>query len=79
MRAFLSLLCSPMCHSAPLVAAGREANKSDVVEYYRTVLAEIAADGSSSMRLPVDLPEPIHEAIDAWRKAADLHTQPTAA
>ncbi len=78
MRALLGLLCSPSSQSAPLVAVARESNRLDGLEYYRAVLAEIAADDTSSMRLPVDLPEPIHNVIDAWGRAADLHMPPSA-
>jgi hypothetical protein len=38
------------------------------VEYYRAVLAEIANYDTSSMRPPMDLPESIHKAIDAWEQ-----------
>ena len=77
MRALLSILCLPSLQSASLTAATRESNKSNSAEYYRAVLAEIAADDTSATRLPVDLPEPIHDAIEAWGKAADLHMSPS--
>ncbi len=71
MRALISLFCSPSTRSNNREIAGLEPNKSNEGEYYRAVLAEIATDGSSSIRLPIDLPESIRNAIDAWDEATD--------
>ena len=77
MRALLSLFWSTSGQSTSPIGAARGPNKSDLADYYRAVLAEIAADDTSSMRLPVGLPEPIHNVIDAWGRAADIHMLPS--
>jgi hypothetical protein len=73
MRALLSLLWSPSRQSATPFAVVREPNRQDGVEYYRAVLAEIAANDTAYMKLPLDLPEPIHRAIEDWGTAAGVH------
>jgi hypothetical protein len=68
MRALLSFVFSPSRQSATLTTAGLEPRNSNRVEYYRAVLAEIANYDRSSMRPPMDLPESIQKAIDAWEQ-----------
>jgi hypothetical protein len=67
MRAILALLCLFSGTPDDLPAEGFTATGEPKVERYRALLTELASSAAvPGAKTPIDLPEGIKEAIDAW-------------
>jgi len=66
MRTLLGSPCMSSVMSGGFNRDGFPATRSENVERYRIILAEIAIGETSPEMLPSDLPRSLHKVIEAW-------------
>ncbi len=68
MRAILALLCLFCGLPDDVTAESLDAGQEPKVERYRALLSDLASSPNLAMKTPIDLPEGLREAIEAWTR-----------
>jgi hypothetical protein len=68
MRAILALLCVFCSLPNDARVESFDGGQEPKVEWYRALLSDLASGTNSAIRTPIDLPEGLKEAIEAWTR-----------